>query len=193
MKNKKKLIIMIIGILVLIAGILLTVLYFKDNKNKEISNDLEIKYVDGDTITLENIEKGFTFEKEIIVKNTTKELRAYSLEWTSIDNKIKTGSDLTYEITGVGDRSASLGKSQVPGVSSKIFNQVAILGEVTHTYKIKITYNGKDKGSFTGKLKVKAYDMSDDAKDKKVDMEKEIEKRKAEKEKAQITTQKKEA
>ena len=35
--------------------------------------------------------------------------------------------------------------------------------------------------------------MSDESKDKKVDMEKEIEKRKAEKEKAQITTQKKEA
>ena len=192
MKNKKKLIIIIIGILVLITGILLTILYLKD-KNKEISNDLEIKYVDGDTITLENIEKGYTFEKEIIVKNTTKELRAYSLEWTSIDNKIKTGSDLTYEITGVGDRSASLGKSQVPGVSSKIFNQVAILGEVTHTYKIKITYNGKEKGSFTGKLKVKAYDMSDQKEDKKVDMEKEIEKRKAEKEKSKITTQKKEA
>lgn len=192
MKNKKKLIIMIIGILVLIAGILLTVLYF-NNRNKEISNDLEITYVGGDTITLKDIEKGFTFEKEIIVKNTTKELRAYSLEWISIDNKIKTGSDLTYEITGVGDRSASLGKSQVPGVSSKIFNQVAILGEVTHTYKIKITYNGKEKGSFTGKLKVKAYDMSDQKEDKKVDMEKEIEKRKAEKEKAQITTQKKEA
>ena len=139
MKNKKKLIIMITGILVLIAGILLTVLYLKD-KNKEISNDLEIKYVGGDTITLENIEKGFTFEKEIIVKNTTKELRAYSLEWTSIDNKIKTGSDLTYEIIGTGDRSASLGKSQVPGVSSKIFNQVAILGEVEHKYIVKITY-----------------------------------------------------
>ena len=68
MKNKKKLIIMITGILVLIAGILLTVLYLKD-KNKEISNDLEITYVGGDTITLDNIEKGTTFEKEIIVKN----------------------------------------------------------------------------------------------------------------------------
>ena len=77
---------MITGILVLLAGILLTVLYLKD-KNKEISNDLEITYVDGDTITLKDIEKGFTFEKEIIVKNTTKELRAYSLEWTSITNK----------------------------------------------------------------------------------------------------------
>ena len=192
MKNKKKLIIMVIGILVLIAGILLTVLYLKD-RNKEISNDLEIRYVDGDTITLKDMEKGFTFEKEIIVKNTTKELRTYSLEWTSIDNKIKNGSDLTYEIIGTGDRSASLGKSQVPGVSSKIFNQVAILGEVEHKYIVKITYNGKEKGNFSGKLKVKAYDMSDETKDKKVDMKKEIEKRKAEKEKEQITKQKKEA
>ncbi|MGM9878612.1 MAG: hypothetical protein ACI31R_01095 [Bacilli bacterium] len=181
MKSKKKLIIIIATVLILI-GLFLSIFYFKEVKNKEESNDLRIEYVKGDTIVLEDIEKGFTYEKEIIVENTSKELRTYSLEWTSVSNKVKSGSDFTYEITGTGDRSASLGKSQVPGVASKIFNQVAILGGVTHKYKIKITYNGEEKGNFKGVLKVKAYDMSSDKNDKKIDMEKEIEKRKEEKE-----------
>ena len=159
--KKHILIIIIIAIIFICTGIFC--LYYITKDTKYNINDLEIKYINGDIINIKNISS--SYEKEIIITNKSSELKTYSLEWTDISNNFVNQDKFLYTITGEGARSASLGKSQVPNTSSKIFNSVAILGGVTHTYKIKFIYlGGTSNNKFTGKLKVSSYKIKTDNK-----------------------------
>ena len=75
-------------------------------------------------------------------------------------NKFKNESNLLYEISSKGERSATLDKSQLPSASSVIFPQVVIMPGKSQTYKIKIWYEGdisKEKEStFFGRLVIKS-------------------------------------
>lgn len=175
-KNKKKktltIVIIILAILLLGAGIFFLI-YNKDDRTTE--KEITIKYVNGDTIKIENQEKEFTEEKEIIITNNNKEFATYSLSWTKVENTFKDQSNLLYTIEGEGENSASLGKSQVPIAASTIFNSVVIKSGETHKYKIKVTYkNGQEnKSKFIGTLKAKVNSVNNEN-DKK--LEKEMEK-----------------
>ena len=175
-KNKKKktltIVIIILAILLLGAGIFFLI-YNKDDRTTE--KEITIKYVNGDTIKIENQEKEFTEETEIIITNNNKEFATYSLSWTKVENTFKDQSNLLYTIEGEGENSASLGKSQVPIAASTIFNSVVIKSGETHKYKIKVTYkNGQEnKSKFIGTLKAKVNSVNNEN-DKK--LEKEMEK-----------------
>ena len=158
---KKKIIIGIIFLLIIGIG---TILYLNKDLKEEV-NDLEITYVGRDKVKIKKIKEDFVYEKEIIIKNRGSKLKTYSLEWTNIENIFKNQSKLLYEITSTGERSATLDKSQLPNAKSIIFPQVAILPGKSHTYKIKIWYEGdvsKEKESvFIGKLKIKSKDYKE--------------------------------
>ena len=156
MKDKKKILIFL-GIVILIALVIFVVYYLSKNSDSNVNNGLDIKYSDGELFVFEDLKKGSVYEKEIVVTNTSDALKTYSLCWTLADSNLKNGIDLTYEIIGVGDRAPSLTKSQLPNVKSTIFKQVAILGNKTHTYKIKITNNASEKASFNGKIEIKTF------------------------------------
>lgn len=146
--NKKK-VIGIVIIVVLILALVGGVLYFTMSNEKTI-NDLEVKYKGGASVKING--KDSTLEKEVVIKNTSNDLKTYKLSWEDVSNDF--GSNLVYEITCSGERCASLASSQVPVVGSTIYNSVAIPSGVTHTYKIKFTNKEAKDGTFKGKLKV---------------------------------------
>ena len=146
--NKKVLI--IFGVIILLIGLFLCyLLFFKDDK--DVVNNLKVTYARGSNVELEDGD--FPFEKEITVENTTDDPITYSLEWNHVNNTFKDQNKLLYTIEGSGEYAADLGKSQIPVVGYKVYNSVVIMGHKTHTYKIKITYDGNDKdGLFEGTL-----------------------------------------
>lgn len=152
-KKHLKLLIIILAVVLLIIG---SVFYFTKKDTKTEINDLEIKYLNGDSINIKNPSSSYEETKEITITNTSKDLKTYSLSWKEVSNTFAEQNKLLYTIKGNGDRAASLGKSQVPAADSKIFNSVAIQAGKTHTYKITITYNGKkvESNSFLGTLKI---------------------------------------
>lgn len=152
-KKHLKLLIIILVVVLLIIG---SVFYFTKKDTKTEINDLEIKYLNGDSINIKNPSSSYEETKEITITNTSKDLKTYSLSWKEVSNTFAEQNKLLYTIKGNGDRAASLGKSQVPAADSKIFNSVAIQAGKTHTYKITITYNGKkvESNSFLGTLKI---------------------------------------
>lgn len=162
---KKHKILLIIITIVLIIAIALGIYFCTKDTSTEV-NSLKITYKDGDQITIKNPSGSYTMEKEITVTNPTKDLKTYSLSWLKVSNTFTEQNKLLYTIKGEGDRAASLGKSQVPAADSKIFNSVAIQAGKTHTYKITITYNGKqvDSNSFTGTLKINSQKPKKDTK-----------------------------
>lgn len=172
-KNKKLTITIIILAIILLGVGIFFLMYNKDDRETE--KEITIKYVNGDTIKIENQKKEFTEEKEIIITNNNKEFATYSINWAKVENTFKDQSNLTYTIEGEGETAASLGKSQVPVAASTIFNSVVIKSGETHKYKIKVTYkNGQEtKNKFIGTLKVKINSINNENDEK---IEKEIEK-----------------
>ena len=122
------------------------------NKTENI-NDLKITYSDK-KVTFNDFSKDFKVEQTITIENTSKENKTYSLEWSEVKNTLSKQNVFTYEIKCTGDRCATLGKSQVPVASAKVYNQVLIESGKTQEYKVIYTYTGTDKGKFSGKLKV---------------------------------------
>lgn len=186
-KSNKKLTIAIIIIVALLLGAGAFFLTCKKD-TKETQKEISIKYVNGDTIKIENQKKEFTEEKEIIITNNNKEFATYSLNWTKVENTFKDQSNLLYTIEGEGENSASLGKSQVPIAASTIFNSVVIKSGETHKYKIKVTYtNGQEnKSKFIGTLKVKVNSVNNEnSKEQEKEMEKQREKLEQERAKEQ--------
>lgn len=148
LKNKK---VLIIGIVViLLIGLLLCYLFFlKDDK--DVVNNLKVKYYGGDTVKVDSGD--LPFEKKITVENTTDDPITYSLEWNHVKNTFKDQNKLLYTIEGTGEYAADLGKSQVPVTGYQVYHSVVIMGHKTQTYTVKMTYDGTDKkGSFEGTL-----------------------------------------
>lgn len=176
-KNKKVLVGLAI-LIVLVAGVIC--LFVVNSKRNVEVNDLKVKY-SNPVVKVNGAEKGFTKTYKITVKNTTNELKTYSLEWIKIKNNFKEQNKLLYEIKGTGPYAASLGKSQVPVAGFKVFNQVAIQALKTQKYEIILYYDGKtnkDKKSlFEGTLNIvseKVVNKENKKKKMKEDMEKRI-------------------
>ena len=148
--NKKRILLIIVIILILGIGLFLVL---RICNTTEKINDLEIAYSDK-RVTFNNFSKNFKVEQTITIENTSKESKTYSLEWSEVKNTLVKQNAFTYEIKCSGDRCATLGTSQVPVASAKVYQQVLIESGKIQEYKIIFTYTGSDKGKFTGKLKV---------------------------------------
>lgn len=162
--KKHKILLIIIAIIIILA-IGLGIYFCTKDTTTEI-NSLKVTYKDGDQITIKNPSSPYEITKEITITNPTKELKTYSLEWLKVSNTFKEQNKLLYTIKGSGERSASLGKSQVPVASSKVFNSVAITAGTTHKYTITITYDGSktSNDSFLGTLKINSEKPKTDTK-----------------------------
>lgn len=153
--NNKKLVFAIIAVLLVIVVVLVVVL--KGGSNKNVINDLKVKYSNGEEIKFKNFKKSFTEKRTITVENTSDENRTYSLEWADVSNTLKKQNVFTYTIKGEGDRAAELGKSQVPVAGAVVFTQVLVEAHKTQTYTIEFKYDnskGESDAKFNGKLKV---------------------------------------
>lgn len=155
-RNKKKFLVggIILGVLLLIAAITLLI-YNKDDRTKD--EGLSVKYVNGDTINIDNVKGKYDTTKEIIITNETDGYITFCLEWNNVSNTFKHQNNLLYTIKGTGKTAASLDKSQVPVATSKVFNQVVINAGETQTYKVNVKYIkdvNEKKSAFTGTLKV---------------------------------------
>jgi hypothetical protein len=193
-ENKKKLFIGL-GAIVLIAVLVILAITFIFNDAKEEVGGLNVTYVDGETIKIENISDGYSTIKKFTIENTNDENVTYSLEWLNVSNTFKTQSNLLYEVNPTSGTQAKLGTSQVPVADSNIFSSVVIKPGETHTYEVKVWYKDKTTGEkdskFTGTLKVDSSGVVDKEKQEKemktkleeerAKQEKELEKEKKEK------------
>lgn len=156
LKQSKRIIIMIPMTMIIILGLALFILVIKDSR--ETVNELKVTYKNKDTVLIEELTEEKAIEKEIVIKNTSSKVKTYSLNWNNLKNDFNEQSSLLYLVKGTGKRSASLGESQVPNVSSNIFNSVAIEPDTKHTYIIKMWYDGdvslEESSTFMADLKV---------------------------------------
>lgn len=173
MKDNKKLLLgLALGIILIV--IVVVIIACGKSTNEEM-NDLKISYKNGKEISFNNFKRDFQKEVIIVVENTSKENKTYSLEWVKVENELKKQNAFLYEIKCTGDRCATLGKSQVPVASSKVYTQVLIEPGKTQSYNVLFEYKGSEKDAkFRGTLQVYS---------EKIDKKKLEEKEKAYKEK----------
>ena len=150
--NKKIILIVVIAIILLLGGFLLV--RGNGSKNEEM-NDLKISYSKGKEISFDKFKNKFTEERVITVENTSDENKTYSLEWSKVKNTLKKQNVFLYSIKCTGDRCATLGKSQVPVATSKVYTQVLIEPGKKQEYTVTFEYNGSEKDViFEGNLEV---------------------------------------
>lgn len=158
-QKQKKLLYIAVGV----AGLILILggLTFFISKNDKEKVNLDIKYKDGDSITVKDIEDKWETTKTITVKNKTSKTKTYDLVWSKASNSFNIQSDLLYSISSEGKGVKELGTSQIPVAASPIFKDVKIDSGETHSYKMKVWYKQSNKAKsekdseFNGTLKVK--------------------------------------
>ena len=108
MKNKKLLILSIIGSLLLVSiAIASSYDYFvanvsgnKDTNNVVVTNEvMSLKYTDDDDITLANAIPGSSVSKTFTVKNTGNVATNYTIYFSELSNKFVDKTDLVYTLT----------------------------------------------------------------------------------------------
>lgn len=177
-KTNENIIIIIIAVVLLVGTIFLV---RGCNSESEKMNDLKITYSKGKVLSFDDFSKNFKQERTITVVNKTKVNKTYSLEWSNVENSLKKQNVFLYEIKCKGDRCATLGKSQVPVASAKVFPQVLIKPGSKQVYTVKFNYSGSEKNvKFKGTLQVVS---------KKVDTKKLEELRKKQREKIKKDTE----
>ena len=154
-KNKKIVLIYLIIFLAVVFIIVGTII----NAIKKYDVDgIEVTNKNGETIELNDFNKDFKVEKEIIVKNKTKESKEYNIEWVEVENTLKKQSYLTYVIKGKGEGAKNVGMSQAPVAPLQIVSDISIEAKKEQKYKIIITYTKKDviekNNKFYGKIKI---------------------------------------
>ena len=167
MKDKKIIILSIVGVLLLVSIVVATsYAYFvanvsgnKDTNNVVITNGvMALEYKDGDEITLANAVPGNSVTKTFTVKNTGNVSTNYTIYFSELSNKFVDKTDLVYTLTS-SDGGKNVAQTQVPSKNDAMVSNYAIDAGKTHTYTLTITFLNKDENqndnmnvSFTTKI-----------------------------------------
>ncbi len=167
MKDKKILILSIVGVLMLVSIVVATsYAYFvanvsgnKDTNNVVVTNGvMALEYKDGDEITLANAVPGNSATKIFTVKNTGNVATNYTIYFSELSNKFVDKTDLVYTLTS-SDGGKNVAQTQVPSTNEAMVSNYAIDAGKTHTYTLTITFLNKDENqndnmnvSFTTKI-----------------------------------------
>ena len=152
MKDKKIIILSIVGVLLLVSIVVVTsYAYFtanvsgnKDTNNVVITNGvMSLEYKDGDEITLANAVPGNSVTKTFTVKNTGNVATNYTIYFSELSNKFVDKTDLVYTLTS-SDGGKSVAQTQVPSKNEAMVSNYAIDAGKTHTYTLTITFLDKD-------------------------------------------------
>ena len=152
MKNKKILILSIIGSLLLVSiAIASSYAYFvanvsgnKDTNNVVVTNGvMSLEYKDGDEINLANAVPGSSVSKTFTVKNTGNVATNYTIYFSELSNKFVDKTDLVYTLTS-SDGGKNVAQTQVPSTNDAMVSNYAIEAGKTHTYTLTITFLEKD-------------------------------------------------
>ena len=152
MKDKKIIILSIVGVLLLVSIVVATsYAYFvanvsgnKDTNNVVVTNGvMALEYKDGDEITLANAVPGNSVTKTFTVKNTGNVSTNYTIYFSELSNKFVDKTDLVYTLTS-SDGGKSVAQTQVPSTNEAMVSNYAIDAGKTHTYTLTITFLDKD-------------------------------------------------
>ena len=169
MKDKKIIILSIVGFLLLVSIVVATsYAYFvanisgnKDTNNVVVTNGvMALEYKDGDEITLANAIPGSSVSKTFTVKNTGNVSTNYTIYFSELSNKFVDKTDLVYTLTS-SDGGKNVAQTQVPSTNAAMVSNYAIDAGKTHTYTLTITFLNKDENqndnmnvSFTTKVSI---------------------------------------
>ena len=167
MKDKKIIILSIVGVLLLVSIVIATsYAYFtanvsgnKDTNNVVVTNGvMALEYKDGDEINLANAVPGNYVTKTFTVKNTGNVATNYTIYFSELSNKFVDKTDLVYTLTS-SDGGKNVVQTQVPSTNDAMVSNYAIDAGKTHTYTLTITFLDKDENqndnmnvSFTTKI-----------------------------------------
>ena len=167
MKDKKILILSIIGVLLLASiGIAVSYAYFNASvsgnpttNNVVINNGvMALEYKDGDEVSLTNAVPGSSVSKTFTVKNTGNVATNYTIYFSELSNKFVDKTDLVYTLTS-SDGGKNVVQTQVPSKNDAMVSNYAIEAGKTHTYTLTVTFLNKDENqndnmnvSFTTKI-----------------------------------------
>ena len=152
MKDKKIIILSIVGVLMLVSIVVATsYAYFtanvsgnKDTNNVVITNGvMALEYKDGDEINLANAVPGNSVTKTFTVKNTGNVATNYTIYFSELSNKFVDKTDLVYTLTS-SDGGKNVAQTQVPSTNDAMVSNYAIEAGKTHTYTLTITFLDKD-------------------------------------------------
>ena len=152
MKDKKIIILSIVGVLMLVSIVVATsYAYFvanvsgnKDTNNVVVTNGvMALEYKDGDEITLANAVPGNSVTKTFTVKNTGNVATNYTIYFSELSNKFVDKTDLVYTLTS-SDGGKNVAQTQVPSTNEAMVSNYAIDAGKTHTYTLTITFLNKD-------------------------------------------------
>ena len=152
MKDKKILILSIVGVLMLVSiAVATSYAYFvanvsgnKDTNNVVITNGvMSLEYTDGDEINLANAIPGSSVSKTFTVKNTGNVATNYTIYFSELSNKFVDKTDLVYTLTST-DGGKNVAQTQVPSTNEAMVSNYAIDAGKTHTYTLTITFLNKD-------------------------------------------------
>ena len=167
MKDKKIIILSIVGVLLLVSIVVATsYAYFtanvtgnKDTNNVVVTNGvMALEYKDGDEVSLTNAVPGSSVSKTFTVKNTGNVATNYTIYFSELSNKFVDKTDLVYTLTS-SDGGKNVAQTQVPSKNDAMVSNYAIDVGKTHTYTLTITFLNKDENqndnmnvSFTTKI-----------------------------------------
>ena len=152
MKDKKIIILSIVGVLLLVSIVVATsYAYFtanvsgnKDTNNVVVTNGvMSLEYKDGDEINLANAVPGSSVSKTFTVKNTGNVSTNYTIYFSELSNKFVDKTDLVYTLTS-SDGGKNVAQTQVPSTNDAMVSNYAIDAGKTHTYTLTITFLNKD-------------------------------------------------
>ena len=152
MKEKKILILSIVGVLLLVSIVVATsYAYFvanisgnKDTNNVVITNGvMALEYKDGDEINLANAVPGSSVSKTFTVKNTGNVSTNYTIYFSELVNKFADKTDLVYTLTS-SDGGKNVAQTQVPDSNEAMVTNYEIEAGKTHTYTLTITFLEKN-------------------------------------------------
>ena len=152
MKDKKIIILSIVGVLLLVSIVVATsYAYFtanvsgnKDANNVVVTNGvMALEYKDGDAINLANAIPGNSVIKTFTVKNTGNVATNYTIYFSELSNKFVDKTDLVYTLTS-SDGGKNVAQTQVPSTNAAMVSNYAIDAGKTHTYTLTITFLDKD-------------------------------------------------
>ena len=152
MKDKKILILSIVGVLMVVSILVATsYAYFtanvtgnKDTNNVVVTNGvMSLEYKDGDEINLANAVPGSSVSKTFTVKNTGNVTTNYTIYFSELSNKFVDKTDLVYTLTS-SDGGKSVAQTQVPSSNAAMVSNYAIEAGKTHTYTLTVTFLDKD-------------------------------------------------